>query len=85
MRDFVKWNADGVTLKDSEELSEDQARVVSEVSETKTEHGGTVRFKLHDKRGSLVDIGRHLGMFTDNFNMSGGLTVTHEQALEKLR
>ncbi len=85
MRDFASWGPDGVKLEESGELTEDQARAVAEVSETKTEHGGTVRFKLHDKRASLVDIGRHLGMFTDNVNLSGGLTLTHEQALEQLK
>ena len=85
MRDFTSWAPDGVMLRESSELTEDQARAVAEVSETKTEHGGTVRFKLHDKRASLVDIGRHLGMFTDNVNLSGGLTLTHEQALGQLK
>ncbi len=85
MRDFASWGPDGVKLEESSELTEDQARAVAEVNETKTEHGGTVRFKLHDKRASLVDIGRHLGMFTDNVNLSGGLTLTHEQALEQLK
>jgi phage terminase small subunit len=85
MRDFTSWGPDGVKLEESGELTEDQARAVAEVSETKTEHGGTVRFKLHDKRASLVDIGRHLNMFTDNVNLSGGLTLTHEQALGQLK
>ena len=85
MRDFTSWAPNGVMLRESRELTEGQARAVAEVSETKTEHGGTVRFKLHDKRASLVDIGRHLGMFTDNVNLSGGLTLTHEQALEQLK
>jgi phage terminase small subunit len=30
-----------------------------------------VRFKLADKRAALVDIGRHLGMFTDKHEVTG--------------
>ena len=33
----------------------------------------------------MADTGRHLGMFTDNVNLGGGLTLTHEQALGKLK
>ena len=34
---------------------------------------------------SLELLGRHLGMFTDNLNLSGEVALTHEQALEKLK
>lgn len=30
-----------------------------------------IRFKLYDKRAALVDIGRHLGMFTDKVQLTG--------------
>ena len=55
------------------------------VSETRTKDGATIRFKLHDKRGALVDLGRHLGMFTDNIALSGSLGIRHEDALEELK
>jgi hypothetical protein len=37
-----------------------------------------VKFKLHDKRAALVDLGRHLGMFPDGNggNVGVGLHIT---------
>jgi phage terminase small subunit len=69
-------------LVDSAELDEDTAAAVAEVSQTKE----GVRIKLHDKRAALVDIGRHLGMFTDRFEHSGpdGGPIRHAVDLTKL-
>lgn len=67
--DYFDWGPDGVTLKLKDDLTPEQQAVVAEVSETVTEKGGTIRMKLHDKKGALVDIGRHLGMFTDRLSI----------------
>jgi len=48
MRDYATWGPEGITLKPSEELSDVAAAAVSEVSETTTKDGGSLRFKLHD-------------------------------------
>jgi phage terminase small subunit len=71
MADFTQWSPDGVTLKDSEDLTPEHTRIVAEVSQTKTEHGGTIKFKLHDKQAALVNLGRHLGLFHDNLKVNG--------------
>ncbi|WP_269715780.1 terminase small subunit [Caulobacter sp. NIBR2454] len=60
-----------VEMRDSSELDDDTAAAISEVSQTKE----GVRLKLHDKRAALVDIGKHLGMFTDKVEHSGGLKI----------
>lgn len=65
MRSFVKWGSDGVTLKDSDELTDDDAVCVAEVSETTSEKGGSIKFKLHNKIAALDSVARHLGMFKD--------------------
>ncbi len=65
MRDFMRWGPGGVRLKDSDELTEEQAACVSEVVETATESGGSIRFKLHDKLSALEKLGKHLKLFTD--------------------
>lgn len=65
MRSFVEWSKKGVALKDSEALTEEQARCVAEVSQTVTKDGGTVRFKLHDKVAALTLLGKNFGMFAD--------------------
>ena len=80
---FVEWGENGVTLKASADLPPELRAAVAEVSETTTEHGGTVRFKLHDKKGALDSLARHLGMFKDNLNV--GLTVRYEDALRELK
>ena len=63
MRDFVEWGQKGVKLKECGDLDDDQARCVAEVSETITEHGGHIRFKLHDKIAALDKLARHLGLY----------------------
>lgn len=51
-----------VALVDSELLDDDTAGAVAQISQNAT---GGVTLKMHDKRGALVDIGKHLGMFID--------------------
>jgi len=62
MRRFMDWGPRGVVLKDGGALDADETACVAEVSESKTAAGGTVRLKLHDKRGALDSLARHLGM-----------------------
>ena len=71
MAKFAEWGPDGVTLKDSEELDPDDARCVAELGETRTKDGGSVRFKLHDKKGALDSLARHLGLFKDKPGADG--------------
>jgi phage terminase small subunit len=71
MRQFAEWGPDGVTWKDSEELSEAAAACVAEVSETVSEGGRTRRFKLHSKTSALQDLAKHLGLFGKDGNASG--------------
>ena len=67
-----------VELVSSDEIDEDTAAAISEVSQTTA----GLKIKLHDKRAALVDIGRHLGMFTDKVEHSGAvsLNVTPDDA-----
>jgi phage terminase small subunit len=72
MREFAEWGAAGVKLRNSDTLPDDAARCVAEVSQTITEGGGSLKFKLHDKKGALELLGRHLGMFNDKLDMTTG-------------
>lgn len=72
-RKVMSWGPDGVTLIDSSELSDDEAAMIAEVSETKTLHGGSIKGKTHDKVRALELIGRHLKMFTDKVEHSGSV------------
>lgn len=71
MSDYTTWGPRGVTLKDSSKLTPEQTAAISEVSETVTESGGSIRFKLHDKISALEKIGRHLGMFKEKVELTG--------------
>lgn len=56
MKAFAKWGPGFVTLKRSDELEPEQSCVVSELVETVTKDGGSIRFKLHDKVKALTAI-----------------------------
>lgn len=80
LRRVMEWGPDGVTLKESSELNDDDAAAIAEVSETRTEHGGTTRVKLVSKDRALELLGRHLAMFTDNIHHTPGVgTLTDEE------
>lgn len=56
--DMVPYH--GLALIDSTEIDDATAGAIAEVSQGKE----GLKVKLHDKKGALVDIGRHLGMFS---------------------
>ncbi len=55
--DMVPYH--GLALIDSAEVDDATAAAIAEVSQSRD----GLKVKLHDKKGALVDIGRHLGMF----------------------
>jgi len=50
----------GLALVGSDEVDDDTAAAIAEVSQSRD----GLKVKLHDKKGALVDMARHLGMFT---------------------
>ncbi len=56
--DMVPYH--GLALIDSAEVDDSTAAAIAEVSQSRD----GLKVKLHDKKGALVDIGRHLGMFS---------------------
>lgn len=79
MADYMKAGQDGDPFLDFSELTRDQAAALSEVTVEDFRDGRgedardvrRVKFKLADKKGALVDIGRHLGMFKDKIELAG--------------
>ena len=69
-----------VELKPSEQVD---GRVISEVSISKD---GTLKFKLHDKKGALDSVGKHLGMFIEKHEHTGkeGGPIEFSNARERL-
>lgn len=70
-RNVMSWGPSGVKLKASTELTDDEAAFVSEVSETTTEHGGSLKLKTNDKLKALELLGRHIGMFKEKVEVTG--------------
>ena len=65
MADYVSWDGLAVRAIDSAKLREGATRAVAEVTETITDKGRTFRFKLHDKKGALDSLAKHLGLFPE--------------------
>lgn len=66
MQSFAEWGTGGVRLVDSVSLDDDAASCVAEVSQTITKDGGSIRFKLHDKKGALDSLAKYLKLFDES-------------------
>lgn len=63
-------------MRESSELSDDEAATVAEVCETVTKDGGSKRVKQHDKIKALELLGRHLGMWDRRENTPDEAEIT---------
>lgn len=70
-RRVMEWGPKGVRLKPSADLTDADAAIVSEVSETVNLHGGSLKLKTHDKVGALKLLGEHLGIFKQRVEVTG--------------
>lgn len=68
LKDFVKWNKDGVQIKSSGSKKVD-GTLLTEVSETITENTTNKHIKLKDGLKALELLGRHLGLFEDRLRV----------------
>jgi phage terminase small subunit len=90
MKNYMRSGPDGDPYLDFSALTEDQTAALAEVTvddyvEGRGENSRAVKrvkFKLHDKRAALVDLGRHLGIFVDKVQHSGSITL--EDLLAKI-
>lgn len=62
--------ANQVELVSSDEIDDDTAAAIAEISMTDK---GALKVKFHDKRAALVDLGRHLKLFTDKVDVNHGV------------
>lgn len=73
LEDFVKWKAGNISLEDSTALPEGLTACVQEVKESVAPSGTvTTSIKLHDKKGALDALGKHLGMFRERVDLNIG-------------
>lgn len=63
---YKKDENNNLVLKDFDELTQEQIDCIQEITPTKDGY----KIRLIDKESAAVNIGRHLGMFTDNVNLS---------------
>lgn len=69
------------TRSDRTEVTQDQV-VRGLMAEAEFKGDGS----SHSARvAAWAHLGKHLGIFTDNLNLSGGLQISHEAALEQLK
>ena len=67
----MRWGPDGVRLEDSKDLSNEDSAAVAEVSETTTKDGGSLRLKMHDKKGALDALAKMSKMFVETVEVTG--------------
>lgn len=84
-RRVMSWGKGGVSLRESEDLTDDDAAAVAEVAETRTKDGGSLKLKTHDKVGALKLLGEHLGLFkADKGDTNVAVTIVAGQSDQKL-
>ncbi len=95
MLDYITVTPTGAARVDLSKLTRDQAAAVGEITvEEFTERTGEgrdgfekvkrIKFKLSDKRGALVDLGRHLKLFTERVEVEERLKVEVQDVKQKL-
>lgn len=84
MRDFADWGPGGVFLKESATLAHDEGACVQELSESRSEKGSNVRFKLYDKRPALEMLARHLGLFEKDNDQKAINVIEQAKEIQKL-
>jgi phage terminase small subunit len=67
LTDIISIARGRVTVRDTNELTPEQRGAIVEVNESL--HG--MRIKLHDKKGALELLGRHLGLFPNRVEVTG--------------
>jgi phage terminase small subunit len=79
MQDYMRAGPQGDPYLDFSNLTREQAAALVEVTVEDFKDGRgeeardvrRIKFKLADKRGALVDIGKHLGMFVEKHEHTG--------------
>lgn len=75
VQDYVKVDDNGIPMPDFSKVTRRQFAAIGEVKfediESGARVGKRVTFKLLDKKGALVDLGRHLGLFKDDKPQAG--------------
>jgi phage terminase small subunit len=71
MPDYAKIQNGALVITDTADLTEDQQAAISEITETVTEAGRTIRIKLHDKGAALDKLAKILSLYRERVELSG--------------
>jgi len=75
IKDIADWESASVRFKSSEDIPDEIAACIQEISEhsTQTQFGGsqTLRLKLYDKQRALEMLGKYLGLWVEKHEHSG--------------
>lgn len=63
--DVLEWD-NGVVIKKKEDMSPQARHAIEAITETVTEHGGTISVKMRDKNKALEMLGKHFGLLDGN-------------------
>jgi phage terminase small subunit len=98
MLDYVTIGPDGLPYCDLSRIDRDKGAAIQEVivevgtavelnekGDKRSVPVRKVRFKLADKRACLVDMGKHLGMFTERVEVTGKTPENPNQTAAELR
>ena len=86
MLDYIKIGEDGQPVLNFTELDRNKAAAIGEIvtDEITSPRDGSVtrrtKFKLLDKKGALIDLGKYLGMFVDRKEVKVGGVMFHMDA-----
>ena len=64
-RKTASWGWLGLDLKNSDDLTEDEAAMISEIREKRGPNGVSIEVKYYDKIKALEALGKYLGMFVE--------------------
>lgn len=82
-RDVMEWGWLGAELKNSADLTPDQAAMVAGVVEKRSKGGVTLEVKFHDKLAALEKLGKYLNMFVDKSEVLAVVTTAEPSVKEK--
>ena len=63
-RRVMTWGPGGIELFDSSSLTDADAAMISEVSESISQSGSSIKVKLHSKLDALEKLAKHVGVYS---------------------
>jgi phage terminase small subunit len=83
--EVMTWTDDKLTLKNSDDMTPAQRKLITEIKFTPTQFGTTKQIKLTNRMDALQNLARHLGMFKDRieFDVTDDLAALAKEARQR--